>query len=215
MCAKGNAFQNRILFNDSTEVEYVPTFNLSDGTDIAFFHSNKRREKEIETSANMTEAEAMMHLQKPFIKKIGTLKIEVNSESFLKHFLRTCDTKVRNLEMVSTAPLRKDMFTFQEELSQTLIQSVKKIHTNKSFEKTCHRFKNLNSVQVQNFPAMNNLLMERNDKITKVDYIGDSYASTITIKNTFVTLNDVNSEAFYCDSVTAHFSKEDVVMCDD
>lgn len=99
--------------------------------------------------------------------------------------------------MLTTPPMRRDMFNFQEELSSVLVDSVKKIVTNKHFEKTCHRFRNATSIRVQNFPAMNNLLLAQNGNIKNVTYTGDNYHSTITIKNAFVAVNDVTSKAFF------------------
>lgn len=215
LCSGDGMYQERLLLAETAEIEYIPTFTLKDNTDLAHFHSIERRTKEVDSSVTMTEADAKAHLKKPFIKYIGILRIEVNSESFLMYFFKTCDTKIKNIQVVNSAPLRKDMFMFQEEMSQVLISSVKSMSTNKALEKTCHRFVNLNSMEVQNFPAMKNLLVNTNQKLSKIAYVADTYNSTITIRNTFVGLNDESDQMIYCDSITAHFSKEDIKMSED
>ena len=114
-----------------------------------------------------------------------------------------------------TSHFRGDIFSFDEDISETLAESVQYVNSNKSLEKTCHRFTNLNTVEVDNFPAMNNLLMSKNGNVTNISYTEHTFMTTVTVKNTFVSLNDLTCEPFFCESITAHFCREDVFISED
>jgi hypothetical protein len=215
LCRESPSIQQRILTDGTSDIDYIPYLDLTDGLNMAYFHSKERKEKMIKTSPSMTTKGAEELLSQPFIRTIGILSVEVNSESFLRQFLKTCDTKVEILNFVKTPQTRGDMFAFQQEMSQTLIETVHKISTNSAMEKTCHRFTNLNSIYVENFPSMNNWLMKKKPKITKIGCMEDTFLSSITLKSSFVCLNDMESEPFYCESITAHFNREDLCIDDE
>jgi len=194
----------------SPVTEFIPEFSLSDTTEISMFHSFERRCKQIEIAqANFQKIDPMWD-QTPFVKEIGILKIEIKSLSLLKYFFTTCDTKVSELQIIETPQIQRDIFQFQEELSNTLSSSVEKITTNKWFEKSCRRFINCKSFTVQNLPALNNILARKGKSVKNIKYVSEYLNSTITIKNAFVALNEMSSTPFFCESITAHFSKEDI-----
>ena len=107
------------------------------------------------------------------------------------------------------------MFSKQDDLSQTLKKSVRKIITNKSFESTLHRFSNVEDVQVQNFPAVNYLLNSRIQSLKNIEFLAESFSSIIIIKNSFIVGNNTECEPLYCEEFIAHFSAEDVTISDD
>lgn len=198
--------------NRSPITEYIPEFTLVDTANLMMFHNFKRRCIQLENAlANFQKIDPMWD-KTPFIESIGVLKVEVKSISFLKFFFNTCDTKVKELRIIGTPPITKDIFQFKEELSKTLSTSVEKIITNKWFEKSCRRFDNCDTFEVQNFPAIVDILTRQGKQTKNIKYTSGLMNSTVTIKNSFVSLNKIDSAPFFCESITAHFSKEDFTV---
>lgn len=206
-------FESRIVKDNPSEVAFVPSFTLKNTTSLAHFYSNQRKNRMLKLAINYDKTKAEM--DKPFFRRIGVLKIDVNSEDVLKLFLKTCDSRIDTLEVLQTPAARKDIFKFREQLSRPLVSSVKKVLSNHSFELVCHRFQNIESMQVKNFAAMNNLFVERNSRIKNVSYVEDTYSSVITLTNSFVVTNNGVGQPLFCERITAHFAKEDLTITDD
>lgn len=155
----------------SPKTDFISEFTLTDSTEISLFHSYPRRIKQLEVAAMNFQKQDPFWDQTPFINEIGVLRVEVKSISFLKHFFNTCDTKVREIKIVETPQLNKDIFLFQEELSRALNSSVKKVVTNKYFEKSCRRFENCESFEVANFYTLVNILTGKNKSLRDIRYV--------------------------------------------
>ena len=197
-------------YDRSPSVEYIPEFTLTDVVERSMFHSYPRRIKQLEVAAQNYQKQDPFWDQTPFIKEIGVLRVEVKTISFLKHFFNTCDTKIRELHIIETPQITKDIFNFQEELSSNLRGSVQRIITNKWFEKSCRRFDNCQNFEVSSFSTLVNILMGRNKALKNIKFSSECISSTITIKNAFISLNKADSSPVFVDSISAHFSKEDV-----
>jgi hypothetical protein len=197
------------------KVEFLGCFTLTDSTELVHFQSHQRRVKAIQSSIMTTTEEKEALLSKPFIQKIGIIKVEVSLESVLTNFLKTCDTSVGAIEIIRTPHFDRDLFSFQEEVSKTLVSTVKEITTNREFEKTCHWFTNSKTITVENFPALSNFLGKQSKVLNKVSIETGNYDSVITINNAFVTTNEDSTECFYAKAITAHFSREDIQISDE
>lgn len=86
---EGNIPQQRLLSSETSNINYIPCFTLKDSTELICFYNTQRRIRNFEGSPMMSDYEATVQMKKPFVAKIGKLKVEVHSESFLKHFFRT------------------------------------------------------------------------------------------------------------------------------
>ena len=204
---------DRMLMTESSNISFIPSFSLMNNTELAYFYNYERREHILDLAYDIESK--MAELNKPFIEHIGTLKINVEWDKFLRKFFSICDTKIDSIEILNSLKIDGDMFGDNDDLSKTLKLSVKTIQTNKSFENTCHRFSNVENIVVQNFPAVNNLLTTRIQKLKHIDFIAETFSSTINIYNSFIVTNSTGCEPLYWEKLTAHFSNEDISISDD
>ena len=204
---KSNAVSN------INEISYMEDFTLMNNTDLAQFYNHEKRTKMLEFAYDIEKTTD--ELKNPYINHIGNLKVNVEWDKFLKQFLNVWDTTIDSIEFSNFLRIEGDIFAKEGDLSRTLKSSVKSIKTNKSFENTWHRFSNVESIQVQNFPAVNFLLSSRIQTLKNIELSNETFSSVITIKNSFIVANDKDWEPLYCENLIAHFSSEDVTISDD
>ena len=195
------------------EISYMEDFTLMNNTDLAQFYNHEKRAKMLEFAYDIEKTTD--ELKNPYINHIGNLKVNIEWDKFLKQFLNVWDTKIDSIEFSNFLRIEGDIFAKEGDLSRTLKSSVKSIKTNKSFENTWHRFSNVESIQVQNFPAVNFLLSSRIQTLKNIELSNETFSSVITIKNSFIVANDKDWEPLYCENLIAHFSSEDVTISDD